>query len=302
MRFMRVDLGLKVAALFIAVVLWIAINGETNTEFTVSANINYSLPENLAIASTDYNVAQVTLRGPLFVARGIKELAATFNLIGSRPGRTTITIPKSALNLPRGIEIVSISPSSMELLLEKAVSKQVNVIIVTHGESAKGYEVDLSRSKVNPTQVLISGARSEIAKFDKVFTQPIDIASRKESFASKVSLDLQGKGFKLIEEHRQVEVQIFFKQALAQRSFEIPVKVINTPYQYQVEPSKIALEIEGPENYVTKMTPGDVEIIYNAKDKQIGRYRSRLQVRLPQQIKLLSQQPTIAYITLNQSE
>jgi YbbR domain-containing protein len=83
-----------------------------------------------------------------------------------------VRIKNSDFSLPSGMAISSVTPSSIKIIMEKRVRKQVPVRVALRGRlpSGQGGYVVVSE----PANVEIEGSAGQIARVDSVSTEDVD--------------------------------------------------------------------------------------------------------------------------------
>ena len=118
---LRRNLGLKAAAVGLAVLIWMISFGLTGTSvLTVVVPVEFSnVPAGLRIAKQSSTTLQVQLRGPawLFESASLSSLAARFDLRGIREGAQNLTLQANTLDLPPGVQVERSSPESISVVL-----------------------------------------------------------------------------------------------------------------------------------------------------------------------------------------
>ena len=181
------NLRYKVVALLAALMLW----GVSHTTSSIERGFDIPvLPENVpdALVVTDgsSNAVNVRVRG----ARGalqrlaVAELDYRVDLTGARAGTTQHEVDLSRLDLPRGAQIVSRSPASLEFTLERKSTRAVKVRADIDGEPAPGFV--LGEVSLAPARLSIAGARSEVLRLSEVLTETIDVGGANASFEKTV--------------------------------------------------------------------------------------------------------------------
>ena len=93
----------------------------------------------------------------------------------------------------------------IDVRLEKVQQKKVPVHTVFTGMLPEGLTV--GEIEIDPKQVVVVGAGSELKSVNVVETEPIDISEVHESFNQQASLDYVGK-FTSLAEQQTVEVRV----------------------------------------------------------------------------------------------
>jgi YbbR domain-containing protein len=196
---------LKFISLAFAVVLWFFVMGESRMEVTHVAPLEYkNLPEGLMIASEVPTSVAMMISGPraLQVNLSPSDISLSVNLKGLSAGVTSFKRLEESLNIPTGLKITRISPSYVDVKLERVRDRDVPVRVILVGEPAPGFIV--KSSKALPEKVTVSGAESELKGVSEVVTEGIDLTHVQESFSQTVAISYIGnytelKGIKTVE-------------------------------------------------------------------------------------------------------
>ena len=118
---LRRNLGLKAAAVALAMLIWVISFGLTGTSvLTLVVPVEFSnVPAGLKITNQSSTTLQVQLRGPawLFESASLASLAARFDLRGSGEGSQSLTLQENSLDLPPGVQVERSSPGSISVEL-----------------------------------------------------------------------------------------------------------------------------------------------------------------------------------------
>ena len=137
------NLPIKIAALIVAVVLWLYVMNDQNPAidggFPVPVTIE-NAPEGYQLSS-DTDKVTIRVRGPrsLFVSADASDFHARVNLADFAEGERAYTVEAS---VPYGFELVSISPDKMTINLDRMVEKTLKASLTISGVPASGYTVD----------------------------------------------------------------------------------------------------------------------------------------------------------------
>jgi YbbR domain-containing protein len=166
----------KLLALVAAFGLWGVAHSTSSVErgFDIPV-VPANVPEDLVITGQSTDAVNVRVRGTNAALRrlSVAELEYPVDLAGARPGDTEREVELAAMNLPRGAQIVSRSPASLEFTLERKSTRAVKVRPDLDGEPAPGFAI--GEVVVQPPRVRISGARSEVLRLSEVLTETIDL-------------------------------------------------------------------------------------------------------------------------------
>lgn len=221
---------LKAISLAFAVVLWFFVMGESRMEVTHVASLEYkNLPEGLMIANEVPTSVAIMISGPrtLQVNLSPKDISLSLDLKGLSAGVTSFKRLEESLNIPTGLKITRISPSYVDVKLERIRDREVPVRVVVKGEPASGFIV--KSIKAVPEKVIISGAESELKGVSEVVTEEIDLTNIQESFTQTVALNYTGN-YTDLKDTKTVEAQIIIQQdpkRVPPQPAEEPVEAVN---------------------------------------------------------------------------
>jgi YbbR domain-containing protein len=126
-------------------------------------------------------------------------------LTGLSAGVTSFKRLEESLNIPSGLKITRISPSYVDVKLERVREREVPVRVMMTGEPAAGFIVKSSRTV--PAKVAVAGAESELKGVSEVVTEGIDLTNVQESFSQVVAISYIGN-YTDLKEVKTVEVQV----------------------------------------------------------------------------------------------
>ncbi|WP_052464907.1 CdaR family protein [Geoalkalibacter subterraneus] len=208
LKFLTENWILKIVSLVFALVLWFFVIGERRVEvgYTVPLEL-VNVPEGLMVANEVPNLVDIRLNGPRTLLMNLSpaDISISVDLTDLKPGLTSFKRLEERLNIPSGLKVTRLSPSFVDVKLERIRGKKVPVEVVLRGEPAEGYT--LAGYDIVPQKVVIEGAESEIKDVSQVLTEPVDIEGIRESFTLIVPLDYQGR-YTQLKEDRTVEIQV----------------------------------------------------------------------------------------------
>jgi YbbR domain-containing protein len=170
------NLHYKVLALVAAFGLWGVAHSTSSLErgFDIPV-IPANVPEELVITGQSTDAVNIRVRGNNAALRrlSVAELEYPVDLAGARPGTAERDVELAVMNLPRGAQVVSRSPASLEFTLERKSTRAVKVRPDLDGQPAPGFVV--GEVVVDPPRVRIAGARSEVLRLSEVLTETIEL-------------------------------------------------------------------------------------------------------------------------------
>lgn len=172
-RLFRHNILLKLAAFFLAVILWAYVLGDsvlttqTREIERVYPNVALewlNLSEDLTIVEMPEEV-QVVLSGRSDILDSItpQMLRVFVDLRDLGPGQHRLT---PMAEVPKGVKILSFEPQQVVVELEKILSPQMPVDVDIMGSPADGYL--LGEPKVTPDSVFVRGTRSQLENVSRI--------------------------------------------------------------------------------------------------------------------------------------
>lgn len=191
----------KVAILLSVCVFWALITTRQGQITTVTAPvILHGIPDGLILLKTTPEEVNVQLKSlsSLSPPPSKLDLAADLDASGAKEGLTTIWVRNSDFNLPSGLTISSISPSSISISTEKKLRKFVPVKASLKGK----LPVRLSSMQVvcDPAAVEIEGPASKIAQIESIYTDDIDASQLRKGKDYQKSIRPPQKQISLLRE------------------------------------------------------------------------------------------------------
>jgi YbbR domain-containing protein len=181
------NLRYKVVALVAALLLWGVSHSTSSVErgFDIPV-VPGNVPEDLVITGQSTDAVNIRVRATNAALRrlSVAELSYAVDLAGARAGTTEREVELAAVSLPRGAQIVSRSPASLEFTLERKSTRAVKVRADIDGDPAPGFVVD--EVAIDPPRLRIAGARSEVLRLSEVLTETIDVTGANAPLERKV--------------------------------------------------------------------------------------------------------------------
>lgn len=199
---------LKLLSLIFALLLWMFIMGERRQEIGYRVPLELqNIPAGMMIANEVPSLVDVRVSGPRTLLMNISpnDISIVVDLADLKPGLTTFKRLEERLNLPSGLRVTRLSPSFIDLKLERVKQKEVPVKIALSGEPMPGYRVGSLRAI--PDQVVVEGAETELKSVTEVTTEEVDLDGVNEGFSLIVPLVHRGT-YTYLKEDKTTEVQV----------------------------------------------------------------------------------------------
>ena len=182
---------LKLLSVALATTLWFVVFliGETKKEISVPVSIA-NLSKGYVIMKTDIAKVDITLSGRVAVLKDIKEsdVKVSLNLSNVQEGENIFNITKSNVQIPRGVQIGDIRPSSTKIDVDRIIEKKLKTVVRLDRRWMGEYEV---KSWI-PDYVTVEGPKRIWEEKTVIETVPINDELKQAEEMVTVSLNTEG--------------------------------------------------------------------------------------------------------------
>jgi YbbR domain-containing protein len=294
------DVGLKLLSLLVAFALWFFVNaGERDTEaaFQVPLELR-NIPAHLMLVSPRTDFIDLRVTGPRTLLSRIdpERLAMALDLGGVRPGPAVFRLRPEALELPRGVNVVRLTPSEVTLELARVVRKTVPVRLVFSGKPP--IDLRVTEVKLAPESVEVFGPSSEVDEVKAAETEPLDLSEAAPGVIERdvgLAAPQEYLSFSAALVHARVRLEEP-EQTRVLKS--VPVIVRNSDYRTDLKPSRLKLTLRGPRSLIESLELGHGAVYIDAADLAPGSYELPPQVDLPLEVELVKREPSAVKLTI----
>jgi YbbR domain-containing protein len=250
------NLGLKVAALIIAIGAWWYVQSGQTVDATITANLDWKLPPELLAAEPLPSTVTIMVTGTRAATRRahLDQTPIPVDLTRARAGQMTVDF--SALDvkpLLAGVKISGFFPADAKISLDQAMTRKVKVKPSLMGEPAEGYSV--ASIDIDPAAVEVRGPKRLLGQIYEARTAPIDVTEVAGDIRRPVQLDLPW-GIQATSD-TEPTVQIDVSADLQTRVFkDVPVVVASHP-ELQT-PSRLTVTLQGPASALNGIAEDEV--------------------------------------------
>jgi YbbR domain-containing protein len=218
------------------------------------------------------------------------KLTYDLDLSAMNIGFHTVPVQEDCLKLPRGISIVTISPSRIDFRLDEETEKAFPVKIVCHGDPAPGYV--LADTFAKPAIVMLKGPKHLIGDIQYISTRSIDVTGVFESFKKEITLDLIPYT-QMVPKPSPIIAEITVAEEITTRILkDIQVQGRHASRAFHISPPSITIEIKGPARTLSLFElRNDFNVYINLSDLQPGVFVRRATIELPVDITLIHAEP-----------
>lgn len=203
---------LKLLSLIFALILWFFVMGEQKQEVPYAVPLVLkNVPPGMMVASEVPGRVDVRISGPRTLMMNLRpaDMSIAVDLKDLQPGLTSFKRLEEGFNLPSALKVTRVSPSYVDVKLERIREKVVPVQVMLSGAPANGAVVEAVVAV--PPRVTVEGAESEIQNVAEVVTEPVDLTGIRESFRMMVPIDYRGR-YTSLKEIQSTEVRVTLAQ------------------------------------------------------------------------------------------
>ena len=175
-RWVLHNFWLKVLSLLLATGLWLAISPDQEpAEVALRVPIEFQhVPQDLEISSATIPEAQIRVRGPERLIRGLRstDIHAELDLAETTPGERTFGLTAQQVRLQRDLAVVQVVPGQVHLSFDTRLTREVEIHARVTGNFAPGKQI--AKVLVDPEKIKITGPRNHVEAVDAATTDPID--------------------------------------------------------------------------------------------------------------------------------
>ena len=295
------NLGLKLLALALAILLWLTVAGEHIVERSLRVPLEFrNIPEALEIVGNAPDTVDVRLRGSSALLSRVQpgEIVAVLDLVGARSGSRLFHIRTDEVRAPFGIEVAQVIPATLALELEKSARRTVPVVPATDGDPAPGFVV--GRISSEPASVEIVGPESRVRQVAEATTEPVPIRDAKAQVRDAVTIGVVDTSVRLLQpQNAQVTVEIW-PAPMERQLAAVPVRYRNlTPgLSAQLSPKFVRIAVRGAQAELSQLEADSVQAYVDLAGLGAGRYNLRVQVDPAERFGVVAIDPAVVSVTV----
>ncbi|TAL15918.1 hypothetical protein EPN96_11005 [bacterium] len=280
--------GLKIVSLLIAVLLWMFVIGEKQSDIELDVPLSLvNLSSDLVITSRVPGTISVRVTGPRTIVASIspKQYGLTMDLKGIQPGTSSFEILPSRFGFPRGVEVTSISPAVVTIVADRTGYKSLAMKPRFKGVPAEGYEV--AGVEVSPPEVTVAASERILKIHKELSTEVIDLTGIDGGITKVVQPVFPDPSFRRVDD-RPVSVKVRVQKMSAEREF-LAVPVAPPEGGWVVEPQAADVRVTGNVGVLSGLSARDIHI--TVSPPQAGEGYSQVVAELPEGARVLSVNP-----------
>jgi YbbR domain-containing protein len=247
---LRHNWKLKCMALLIATISWHVIQDAISFEVVIpEIRLQMQVREGMAILDQSVSTVDVTFRGSQEDIQRLdpRRLHALVNLEDeTSPRPKEVVLSPDIVKGMRGARAVAVHPAQIHVTLDQQAEKRVPVQGRITGTPLSG---EVGAVICEPSTVILRGPAAKLRTTESVYTQPVDVDGRVETFVRRSPLQAPGDNWVAQMEPAEVQVKVTVTRKVSVRQLKsVPVSAVVEPGQWvaiQVEPATVDVELTG---------------------------------------------------------
>ncbi|MDH4036369.1 MAG: CdaR family protein [Candidatus Krumholzibacteria bacterium] len=291
-RIITHNLGAKVLALVVAILVWFNASGQEEVISVRSASLVVDgVSDSLALSSSVPASANVRISATRrqMVALGFQRLVVGVDLSGLGPGRQRVPLTGNDVGGIGGIDpgrVQVIAPSVLEVDLEPVASRRLQVSLATVGALPANLVLLEGGVVIEPAWITVRGPSSRVDRIQHVTTEPVDLSRVRDSGTRDVNLDCADA--RLVCDPDRVTVSFRVSPRGERVLPNVPPTVLldSDDVEAAVDPSMVSLTLQGPMAVLDTLSSGDVSVLLTVAGGAPAIHRIAAEVILPPGVRL----------------
>lgn len=272
----------KIIALCLATLIWYVVQGEEILEVNAKLDVKVEVPSGFAIRDSNSISRDITLRGPRALVGALqgKALQAIVRVPSGKTGSLRYRLDKEFIPRWDNRVRLTIHDPYVTLAVEDLVIKKVPVKASLQGDIDPASMIE--SMNVTPTEIEISGPKSELSRISELTTEPIDVSklnSSKTYVADVFRANFLDVSMPITSV--SVSVNIGPKKATKQIT-TIPLEILDSDKVGSTRPATVSITVAAPDDLIANISQKEVRATVSAKDLGPGRYDVDVQVSVPE--------------------
>ncbi|MBI4712589.1 MAG: YbbR-like domain-containing protein [Planctomycetes bacterium] len=270
------NLGTKIMALFLSILVWVYINRESSEPDTLNVPLKIitdaQVLSRAEIMETGEVINEVKVK--VKYPKGHREsvISGIVCSLKVKPG-TDLQVNETSFpeltgkdfNFSPTVRVENISPPRIRLILFKEASKfmRLKAEDCISGALVKGYRV--AGIKAIPSEILVKGPKHILDKYDKVPISRIDVTGRNSSFSQLGRIEATLDNEKIFTEDSFI-VEVTINEEVIEQVLQIPISVLlppNFPYRLELKPNEIGVKVKGPASGIKALKERHINLFVN---------------------------------------
>ena len=295
------NLGLKVLSIGLASLLWGVVAGQREAERSLRVPLEYrNIPPDLELLGEPASLVDVRVRGSSGVLGELRgaDLVAVLDLRTARPGRRLFHLLPDDIDVPTGVKVLQVTPSTLSLTFEASASRTVPVVPDLDGDPAPGYLA--GRVTTEPPTVDVVGPVSAVQKITEATTEPVDISGATSTVQDTVTIGIPDSIARL-RNPQSGTVTVEITRAPVERTLEhVPVAVrgLSSGRRATLTPAQVTATVRGSGTVLERLTAASLDVYADLSGLVPGRYNLPVRYQSTREVAITRVEPLNLDVTI----
>lgn len=276
--------GLKLAALFLSLLLYVAVAAQEQVTQELPMTLDVQVPPGRTLLGAP-EALTVVLRGKIAELLRLRlfRQVITLRVPDTLSAATwSAAVQTGSVELPKGadVQVAEIKPSIVTIQLDSVASREVRIVARVTVQPESGQAID-GGLQITPSVARLVGPDRLLSGIESVTTVPTAFDEVRGSFTRLVQIDTAPLGIVRVTPH---EVRVSGSTtAVFERVFNLlPVESGAGPLTgYELRPPRAAVVVRGPEAVVQALTKDSLKVIVHLTGPVADTVTVRLMVLAP---------------------
>lgn len=254
------NLGLKVLAFVVALVLYAFSHGTQDAQRTFTVDVVAMLPseEQKRILMTPLPQVRVTVAGsrPLLDELRAEDFGPL--QLDLRSGNLErLDLDPAMVRVPFGVQATQIDPPAISLQWEDEITRDIPIQASITGQPAPGFVV-VGTPVTEPGSVQARGPRSLVEPIQFARADAFDVTNLSQAGTFTRTLAIDRPPARVTYDVQSVSAKVeIARETLTRRFVKVPVEVVGT-HRASVSPKEVDVEVKGPPEVVNLLRPSQI--------------------------------------------
>jgi YbbR domain-containing protein len=276
----------------------VLLDDEASKQVPVQINRQGATPQGIVVSSIEANPTSVTVTGAANLISRIESASADVNLTGLRVNQQQQYVLTARDTSGVDLRPIRIEPSTADVRVtvqQTGSSRSVPITVRTRGQVAEGY--NLVGVRPDEDTVTIEGPLDVVQALTSIDTQEFDLNGMDSDQTRSVSLQLP-TGVTAVRQ--AVNVTFDIEPSIATWILSVAPTAENIPEGMRpvFQTTEVTVEIQGELPILNRLAPGAIRAVVDLSDLEEGVHVIAPEVRLPEEITLISIDPEEIVVVL----
>lgn len=291
---------LKIISLLFSFFIWLYVVSTAEIEKDKTVSLVYNVPSGLSLKDDYPSNLILSVKGPRLLVRKFldtkEELQVPLTSEYRRgKNRYQYNLNQLINKLPFGLELLGLSPKTIEVFVERTIYKKVPVRINLSKEKAA--ELGLKKLQVTPSEIEISGPASVVRETRFINTEALESEDFEKGDVQEVTLISPGRIINLSS--KSVLLNYMVGRDVSQFTFKkIPIIFQSTKLIASVDEKFVDLTLTGDQSILKAVDAKSLQVIATVVAGKGKSQSVEVIATIPQGLDLVSIEPKNVKVTL----